>query len=138
MKAATLGLVLTLAFCPVLVTDASEMSFADFRKTLFSLNPGKMTPQCRKVMKNCMGRMMGLLRQLDTLGRHWDEIQQIPCAKQALQEKFPDYSVECSRSNKFGKNLECFRNPETLAVLGHENSTQVQDAFQCVWENLKE
>ncbi|KAL3245222.1 hypothetical protein MRX96_018351 [Rhipicephalus microplus] len=103
-----------------------------------TLNPAKMTVQCRKVMKNCVVRMMGLLRHLDTLGRHWEDIKKIPCAKEALQEKFPDYSVECSRSNKFGKNLECFRKPETLAIMGQENSTQVHDAFECVWENSKD
>ncbi|XP_037580021.1 uncharacterized protein LOC119462924 isoform X2 [Dermacentor silvarum] len=137
MKAATLGLAFTLA-CTIFITDAAELGFADFRKGLFNINPGKLTPQCKKVMKNCVGRMMGLMRQLDTLGRHWDEFTQVPCVKGSLVDKFPDYSVDCSRSGKFGKSLDCFRNPATLAVLGHENSTQVQDAFQCVWENSKE
>ncbi|XP_065288437.1 uncharacterized protein [Dermacentor albipictus] len=137
MKAATLGLAFALA-CAILITDAAELSFAEFRKGLFNINPAKLQPQCKKVMKNCVVRMMGFMRQLDTLNRHWDELAQLPCVKEALMGKFPDYSVECSRSGKFGKNLDCFRNPETLAVLGHENSTQVQDAFQCIWENAKE
>ncbi|XP_077487088.1 uncharacterized protein LOC144098373 [Amblyomma americanum] len=142
MRAATLGLALASVLLSALsITDGDEViSFADFRKGIISVNPAKMTPQCRKVLKNCVSKMMALMPYLDVLGQHWDDFS-VPCVKQRLVGTFPDYSHDCTRSGEFGQAWTCLTDPVTLAALGSENSGRyslIMDAQQCAMENSKE
>ncbi|XP_077539563.1 uncharacterized protein LOC144152204 isoform X2 [Haemaphysalis longicornis] len=127
-------LVLT-CFLVVLVERASATTFAEFRKNLLSVNPGVLTPQCRKVFKNCSVKMFSLMSILDVLKQRWDEYSAIPCINHMLATGFPNFNSECSMSGHYGQSVQCMMSPEALAIAGKKNEENILPAFKCLIDN---
>ncbi|XP_077538895.1 uncharacterized protein LOC144151654 isoform X2 [Haemaphysalis longicornis] len=137
MRATTLAL-FTAAVCALSCGTEAILTFAQYRKALFSLNPAKLKPQCKIVMKTCAPKMLSLVRSLEDLERHWDQFIQVPCVAKLLDGPIPDYSEECSRSGRYGKGIECMRSPEAMEAAGRKDNKLVEEVFKCLLDNSVE
>ncbi|KAK8786674.1 hypothetical protein V5799_023559 [Amblyomma americanum] len=111
------------------------ITFADYRKSVLSINPGALQPQCKKVFKNCSIKMVSLITVMDVLKQRWDEYTAIPCVKEFLSRSFPDFSEECAMSGYYGKSIKCMMSPEAMAIIGKKNEDSLAPAFKCLIDN---
>ncbi|KAG0439631.1 hypothetical protein HPB47_016574, partial [Ixodes persulcatus] len=105
------------------------ISHAEFKKRLLSVNPGLLTPQCKKIFKNCSVKMLSLLSVIDGLKQRWDEYLAVPCVKTMLEHHFPDYSVECAASGRYGESMKCIASPEATAFVDPKRVAGLMDAI---------
>ncbi|CAN7993428.1 unnamed protein product [Ixodes hexagonus] len=121
----------------LLAEGQAVITAAEFKKRLLSFNPAKMTPQCRKIFKNCSMKMFGLLGLLEVIDKRWEEYIAIPCVKTMLQNNFPDFTLECSRSGLYGQasSIRCLLGPEVTAFIGQKHVETLADGMKCVLDN---
>uniref|UniRef100_A0A6B0UT10 Putative secreted protein n=1 Tax=Ixodes ricinus TaxID=34613 RepID=A0A6B0UT10_IXORI len=119
-----------------LVTENGAVtSHAEFKKRLLSVNPALMTPQCRKVFRSCSMKMLGLLGLLDVIKDRWDEYTAVPCVKTMLENNYPDYTIECSRSGRYGESISCLESPEATAFLDEKHKDSLESGIKCLLDN---
>ncbi|CAN7983315.1 unnamed protein product [Ixodes pacificus] len=132
-KCSVIFVVLVLS-CLVMDSQA-VVSYSEFRKKLLSVNPGTLTPQCRKVFKNCSVKMIGLIGLLDVIKNRWEDYIAVPCVKVMLAHNFPDYSHECTRSGDYGQAVTCLGGPEATAFLDANHAEALASGIKCLLEN---
>ncbi|CAN8018208.1 unnamed protein product [Ixodes persulcatus] len=119
----------------LVVDSQAVVSYSQFRKKLLSVNPATLTPQCRKVFKNCSVKMIGLVGLLDVIKNRWEDYIAVPCVKTMLANNFPDYSRECTRSGNYGQAIACLGGPEATAFLDASHFEALASGIKCLLDN---
>ncbi|CAN7983313.1 unnamed protein product [Ixodes pacificus] len=136
MNSKLLVCVIVLVLSCLVAENQAVISATEFKKRLLSFNPAQMTPQCRKVFKNCSLKMIGLMGLLDVMKNRWEEYTSVPCVKEMLAHHFPDYSLECSRSGHYGQaRLRHSSRPEATAFLDAKHAESLASGIKCLLDN---
>ncbi|KAG0418714.1 hypothetical protein HPB47_004650 [Ixodes persulcatus] len=135
MNSKLLVCVVVLVLSCLVAENQAVTSATEFKKRLLSFNPAEMTPQCRKVFKNCSLKMIGLIGLLDVMKNRWEEYTSVPCVKVMLAHHFPDYSLECSRSGHYGQAVSCLGGPEATAFLDAKHAESLASGIKCLLDN---
>ncbi|CAN7993432.1 unnamed protein product [Ixodes hexagonus] len=119
-----------------LLTESEALtSHAEFKRRMLSFNPTKLTAHCKKVFRSCGTKMFALIGLLDVIKDRWEEYNDVPCVKIMMANNYPDYTLECSRSGRYGQFIGCVASPEATAFLDDKHLEPLRSALNCLLDN---
>ncbi|XP_077485863.1 uncharacterized protein LOC144096925 [Amblyomma americanum] len=126
----------SVVLCAVLLLSRSEAkSYEEFVQKVKELRKANLSPECKKILRKCAGRLFVLWPLLRPLKKKWDDFQNATCVKAAFAEGFPNFDWPCTQGGNYEKSIKCMLSDDVSKLFGTRGRL-VKTASKCLLDNI--